>query len=631
MLTLAAAAMIVAAAAPQQAQGSPARPAPLIALLDEAYDHAMRTGPESASRRGDLRFNDKLYDPSPEGIAAARAVEASLLERARTLDRAGFTDEDHLDADLLVYTIEERQAGARFFPEHTPISSMDGPHIWLPQLSLTIPFEEPRHFADYASRLEAVPAHVRSHIRQMRAGLAAGRVPPRVIFARTVASVEALAGDDVLADPTRSPFYRPFLNRPQDDPAAARARAAIRDGIVPAWRELAAFLRDEYIPACRETLGISQGVDGPAAYDQLIREHTTLSLSAREIHDIGLREVARLRAEMIAVIDETDWPARSTFGPGRDDEKLAAFLKFLREDPRFYFSEATGGAQALLARYRDIAKRIDPELPRLFRTLPRNTYGVREIPRFAAPTSPAAYYYPGSIRSGVPGYFMANTFALDQRPIYGMVSLTIHEAVPGHHFQGAIADELEGVHQLRSINWYTAYGEGWALYAESLGLEMGDSPLPPDLAMAISDPDRLFPPGKPRVPADRRGLYADPYDYFGRLSDEIWRACRLVVDTGIHAMGWSRQQAIDYMLNNTAGTELDTISEVDRYIGWPGQALGYKLGEIKIWQLRRYASRVLGERFDLREFHDQLLSGGPMPLPVLQKRIERYVASRRGS
>lgn len=594
-----------------QGAASPGGRGTLNALLDEHVEAIFRADPLEASRRGDARFNDAVPDYSPEGIAAQRAGAAARLARLRALSRDGFSEEDHLHADLLEYELTTDLAGGAFFPEQMPINSMDGPHVWLPQWGTMIPVRSAREQADYAARLEKIPTLIDQMIAQMRLGLAAGRTPARLVLAHAVAGCAAQASPAFVENPGASPFFAPWRSLPEAEQnalAVARARRAISEGIVPAFARMAAFLEREYIPACRESIACADLPDGRAMYDQRLRYYTTTNMTAAQIHDTGLREVARLRGLMLDLIAQTDFPnAQGLTG----DALFAAFLAYLRSDPRFYFtSEAE-----MLAGYRDLCKRIDPELPRLFRTLPRNTYGVRAIPRFAAPTSPAAYCYPGSIRSGVPGYFMVNTHKLDQRPKYGMISLTIHEAVPGHHFQLAIADELENVHPFRTLTSYTAFVEGWALYSEKLGLEMDPGP----------DMRRL----NTGAPRPGKGFYTDPYDDFGRLSDEIWRACRLVVDTGMHALGWPRERALRFMLENTAGTEIDTNSEINRYISWPGQACAYKIGELAISGYRARAQEELKEAFDIREFHDCILSGGALPLPVLEKRVDRWIESRR--
>ncbi|MGH7244067.1 MAG: DUF885 domain-containing protein [Phycisphaerales bacterium] len=577
----------------------------VLRLLDEYYDFTMSSSPESASTKGDLRFNDKLSDMSAEAIARDRAKTKSILDRVKAFDRKSLSEADIIDLDLLVYTLTTALDSARFFPEQQPITALSGPHIELPQLYLSIPLQNDALLADYASRLEKMPALIRQHIANMKDGLKAGRVPPKVILAKSVELTRGLADDAALADPTKSPFYTPFRARPTNDALALRAAKAVRGQVIPSFRELVDFLEKDYIPHCRDSIGAGQGIDGLPYYESNLRRETTTTLTAQQIHDIGLKEVARIKGEMMRVIDETDWPDKNKY---KGEERFAKFVEFLRADPRFYFTDD----KVMLDGYKAICKSIDPELTRLFGVLPRLSYGVRPIPRFAAPSSPAAYCYPGSIKSGIPGYFMVNTFDLSQRPRYGMWSLTLHESVPGHHFQLSLADELEGLHPYRTQLQYTSYVEGWALYSESLGLEMGDSP------RTTANPTA-------------RGFYADPYDYFGRLSDEIWRACRLVVDTGMHAMGWTRQQAIDYMLANSAGTELDTVSEIDRYIGWPGQACAYKIGELKIRELRSRAEKALGDRFDVRAFHDEVLGAGALPLNVLEKRIDRWIEKQTAS
>lgn len=579
------------------------RDARLAALLDRYYDLICQSDPVGASTRGDLRFNDRLPDVSPSAIEAQRAEGTAILAEVRRLDRSTLQGEDLIDADLLEYTLDLADRGAKYMPEQMPINALEGPHISLPQMYLQLPLATEQQVADYVTRLEKIPTLIDQQIANMRAGMKVGRVPPKVILAETVAGIRAHSTKEIAAKPSTSPFYAPLRARNDSDPLAMRASRSISTGIVPAFERLAAFMETEYLPVCRDTIGAAQGVDGIGFYEHQLRSHTTTALTAQQIHDIGLAEVARIKAEMLRVIEETDWAEKSKYSRAdQAEERFSKFVEYLRTDARFYFTSE----EEMLRGYRAIGKRVDPELVGLFATLPRLTWGVRPIPRFAAPSSPAAYYYPGSTRSGVPGYFMVNTFDLKQRPKYGMISLTLHEAVPGHHFQGAIADEIPTQHPYRSMMWYTAHGEGWALYAESLGLEMGDDP------RSATNPNG-------------RGLYADPYDYFGRLSDEIWRACRLVVDTGMHAFGWSRQRAIDYMLANSAGTELDTVSEIDRYIGWPGQACAYKLGEIRIRELRERASKALGPLFDRRLFHDELLNAGSIPLAVLEKRIDRWI------
>jgi uncharacterized protein (DUF885 family) len=586
------------AARPAGARSPGARSAELRALLDEQVAYLHRVDPVAASRRGDHSRDTELPDLSPAALERERAEIRARLARLGALEGAQgeqWGAADRTDAGILRFDLSMSVEGAAFHGEQIPISTMGGPQLDLPQMARSLHFSRPEEYAAFASRLEKVPRLIAQEIEEMRLGLAAGRVPPRGTMAMAVEQALAQATPEIEADPTRSAFYSPFVALGEQSEVAARARRAIHDGIVPAYRGLAEFLKEEYIPRCRETIGAAQGIDGPALYDHAIHAHTTLPLTAEEVHRIGLEQVARIRAEMLETIGRSDFARK---GELQGDELLAAFLQYLRTDPRFYYTRAGD----LLAGYRDIAKRIDAELPGLFGRLPRNPYGVRALPEFAAPSSPTAYYYAGSLKGGVAGYFMANTYRLDQRPKYSMIALTMHEAVPGHHLQISLADELEDQHEYRTWLGFTAFVEGWGLYSEGLGLEMGEKT------------------------AAGRGLYADAYDDFGRLSFEMWRACRLVVDTGIHAQGWTRDQGIEYMLAHTALARYDVEREVDRYIGWPGQATGYMIGFLKIRELRAGAERRLGPAFDVRAFHDTVLGAGAVPLPVLEQRVQGWIA-----
>ena len=612
LLALAPAAPALVAAPSRPAASSPAQDAhaQLQALLDEILVATHERFPESVGLSlGDDTYNDRLTDNSPAATRAWTARQGEWLRRARALDLSGASEEDRLNRDLLVYRLDLAQRLAPLHREQMPITTMGGPQIWLPQLGDRVPLTKPRHYADWVRRLEQVPNAIGDAIDQMRLGLEAGRVPPRVVIQPTIEQAMAQASASIRQDPTTSPFYNPLRTIDQDSELARRAREIIRDRIAPAYTELALFLQNEYLPACRDSVAISDSVDGALAYELALKEHTTLDLTADEVHRIGLDEVTRIKREMMEVIRRSDWYGQPIHIDGvstaeDDDAVFAAFVSYLRADSRFYFDTP----EQLLGAYRQTAKIIDAEMPRLFGLLPRLPYGVRAIPDFAAPAAPTAFYYSGSLEGGVPGYFMANTHALDQRPSYDIVALTLHEAVPGHHHQIALAQELEGVHPLRRLGGYTAFSEGWGLYAERLGLEMGED--------TIDD-------------GVDRGLYADPYDDFGRLNFEMWRAMRLVVDTGLHAKGWTRQQAIDYMLANAALTETNVRNEVDRYIGWPGQATAYKIGELKIRELRARAEAALGENFDVRAFHDALLDSGSIPLPVLEAKIDRWIQANR--
>jgi len=575
-----------AAAAPASATPAAER---LRALLDDHERWTNATFPEDALRRGAPTHAGSLTDRRPEAVAARADAERRFLERLRAIDRAALDDRHRLDADLFEYalrnSIDSFEQGEWLFS----IGPIHGPHQGIPQMTERVPFRTLQDFRDYASRLRAVPDSLDASIATLRLGMERGMVPPRVVVESVPAQCAAI-GRGRLTN-----LLEPLLRVPPgtsevDASALTAETTAAVAAILPALERYEGFIRDEYLPACRASIAASELPNGAAYYAWCLRHHTTLDLDANAIHAIGVREVARLRAEMLEVIRRTDWfaakPAHAALEP---DALFDAFVGYLRNDARFRHETP----QALLAGYREICKRVDGHLPELFRTLPRLPYGVREIPRFMAPTQTTAYYQPGSLEGGTAGFFFANTYALDQRPTYEMIPLALHEAVPGHHLQIALAQELPEQPLFRREGGISAFVEGWALYAERLGIEMG--------------------------------LYSDPYDDFGRLLYEMWRSCRLVVDTGMHAKGWTRDEAIEFMRRNTALSELNIEREVDRYIAWPGQACAYKLGEIHIRGLRALAEQRLGPAFDLREFHEVVLGAGSVPLEVLGRRVNAWI------
>jgi uncharacterized protein (DUF885 family) len=443
-----------------------------------------------------------------------------------------------------------------------------------------MPFDNAADYRRYLARLAALPTMVDQVIALMREGLRTGRVTPKVLMERVPAQI----GAQIVEDSAASPFYRPFKRFPEriagPERQALEAEAArhIREGVVPAYRRLLAFVRDEYLPRAGTSISASDRPDGAAWYAWRARLNTTTDLTVEQIHEIGLKEVARLRAAMDKLQAEIGYT-------GSRQE----FFRYLRTDPKFF--ETT--PEAVLQHYRAVAKRVDPELARIFHVLPRMPYGVRAVPPEAAPAATAGYYTGGAFDGSRPAWFYANTYQPESRPRWEMLALTLHEAVPGHHTQFARALELDGLPMFRKTAYFVAYGEGWALYAEQLGYDMG--------------------------------LYDDPYERFGQLAYEMWRAVRLVVDTGMHAKGWSRDQAIAYFKDHTPKAELDIVNEIDRYIGDPGQALAYKIGQLKISELRRRAEQRLGERFDLRAFNDAVLATGSVPLTALDKRIDDWL------
>ena len=556
----------------------------LHTLFEDEWQWALRENPEFATRVGDPRFNDKLQDLSVTALDRRKAHERDVFERIRKINRALLAGQDVLSYDLFKRAAEQDVALQRFpaLFEWMPICQMSGVHIDIPELPRLSPMRTTKDYDDFLARLAAFPQKIDQVLELMKRGIAAGWVPPVVPIRKVLPQIEKQWVDDA----TKTPIFIPFENFPDAvAPAdrtrlASQAREAITGSIIPALKRLHQFIAETYVPACRQEIAASSLPGGPAYYEAQIRFWTTTGIPPREIHEIGLREVARIRKAMDDVIKESGFSG-----------SLSEFVKFLRSDPRF----ARLPPEDVLPGFRDIAKRVDPELPKLFAELPRTPYGIREIPAFRGQT--AANYSRGASDGSRAGYFNANTLKGTTLPRYEMEALLLHEAVPGHHLQIARAQELQGLPNFRRNGFYSAYSEGWGLYAESLGEDLG--------------------------------LYKDPYSKFGRLNHEIFRACRLVVDTGMHSLGWTRQQAIDYMSQNSGLPEGQIIAEVDRYIVWPGQALGYKLGELKIMELKAKARAALGQKFDIRKFHNALIDDGPMPLDLLEQRIDEWINTQQ--
>jgi uncharacterized protein (DUF885 family) len=558
--------------------------AALEQLAGDYWEWQLREYPEGATWLGDNRYNDRLTDLSSAAIERRKADVRKFRDRAKAIDPAGLTGQDALSLELLNWELGIAVDGQKFPSEHLAIEQLDGPQLTLPQLMGLMPVRTVRDYENYIARLEAIPSYLAQVQMLLEAGIKKGWTQP----AGPLRSVPTQIEEQLIDDPGKSALFAPFTKFPDGIAAADRdrlsssAKKAIAGGVFPALRKLHDFVRDVYLPGGRQQIAVASMPDGKAYYELAIRRYTTTTLNADRIHELGLAEVKRIRAEMDKVIADSGFKG-----------SFAEFLTFLRTDPRFYYTKP----EDLLIGYRDIAKRADEQLPKLFAELPRTPYGVQPFPDFEAPSQTTARYYPSAEDGSRAGLFMANLYKLEARPRYEMEALTLHEAVPGHHLQIARAQELKGLPAFRRNGNYTAYIEGWGLYAESLGTEMG--------------------------------FYTDPYSRFGQLTYEMWRACRLVVDTGMHAKGWSRQQAIDLMLENTAKTEQDITVEIDRYIVWPGQALAYKLGELKLKELRARATKALGEKFDVRRFHNAILDSGPLPLTVLEREIDRWIAAQR--
>jgi uncharacterized protein (DUF885 family) len=540
---------------------------------------ATMLGREDADRG---RWGDSSLASIERGEARSRLVLAVL----DAIDRSELDEAGRMNYDLYRYQVERGIAGERFPGEYMSINQMGGPQRWLPQLFTQIPARTVQDYEDILTWMRGVPEQL-AHVRErLEIGLEKNVTPPQVTLGDVAAQIAAQA----VEDPSESTFYQRFASLPEGLPAEERerlqaeARKVITERVAPAFQELHDFWVEEYYPKTRDSIAMAELPDGEAWYAHNVAGQTTTDLTPREIHEIGLREVARIRSEMEGIIEQTGF--EGTF---------EEFLEFLRTDEQFFYDTP----EELLAGYRDISKRIDPKLIELFGRLPRLPYGVQPVPSYSERSQTTAYYQPGNLEAGIPGYFTANTYDLTSRPKWEMEALTLHEAVPGHHLQIALAGELEDVPEFRRRMGTTAFVEGWALYAESLGEDIG--------------------------------LYQDPYSKFGQLTYEMWRAIRLVVDTGMHSLGWTRQQAIDYFLANSGKAEHDIRVEVDRYIVWPGQALAYKIGELKIQELRAYAEEELGDAFDVRAFHDTVLGNGAVPLDVLESEIKTWVSETRGA
>jgi uncharacterized protein (DUF885 family) len=562
-----------------QGQGSESER--LRKLFDLFWDYQMHASPEYATYVGYPGLDDRWSDQSPESIEFGRHLDPILHAALASIDRSQLTPSEQVNYDLAVHHVEEAIEGEKFHGEYLQISQLGGPQQGAVQLLSIMPGRSVKDYENIITRMRGVPRVIDQSIALLDRGLKEGITPPRVTLRDVPAQVESLLVDD----PLKSPMLKAFQSFPDSVPAADRERLtreavqAFKEQVAPAFRKLHGYLVNTYLPASRESIAMGDLPNGKAWYAYLARVNTTTDLTPEQIHQIGLAEVKRIRGEMDALIASTGFKG-----------SFADFCTFLRTDPRFFFDKP----EDLLAAYRDIAKRIDPELIRLFGKLPRLPYGVIAVPAYSEKSQTTAYYDEGSLAAGRPGEFNANTYDLKSRPKWEMEALTSHEAVPGHHLQLSLAQEMEGVPEWRRHDDYTAFVEGWGLYSESLGGEIG--------------------------------LYKDPYSKFGQLTYEVWRAIRLVVDTGMHTMGWTRQQAIDYFKANSAKTDHDIEVEVDRYIVNPGQALAYKLGELKIKELRAYSKKELGPKFDIRAFHDHVLGNGALPLDLLEKNIKAWVA-----
>ena len=572
--------LLTAAVVPAGAQ-QPSAEQQMDALFADEWAMRLRENPLLATSMGVSDYNGRLPGASPDDIDRRRRQTAAFMDRLERIDIEALPEGRRLDYELFEWMLRNRIESASYYPERIPFIADSGFHSGLLRAADGVNFRNSADYDDYLLRLRAIPRYVDQNIANMRAGITDGFVAPRIVLESVLPTITAPAGQAV----GDSAFFAPFKSLPdslsETDRARleSEAREVIGGQALPALGRLAEFLDTEYRLHARDSIGASEWPEGAEYYRQRIRAMTTLNLSPDEIHGIGLSEVARIRSEMLAIVEELQ------FQGGID-----AFVTFLRTDPRFYAETA----EQLIGHAALIAKKVDGILPGWFNLLPRTPYGIMPMPAEMAPTGTTARYWSAPRGGNRGGYYWLNTYALDQRPLYELPALTVHEAVPGHHLQIALARELQGVPEFRRTLGFTAFVEGWALYTEWLGIEMG--------------------------------IYTTPYEHFGRLSYEMWRACRLVIDTGIHAKGWTRDQAVAFLADNTSLSLTNVENEINRYIAWPGQALGYKLGELKIKELRRRAEDALGAEFDVRAFHDAVLANGALPLPILERQIDRFIA-----
>jgi uncharacterized protein (DUF885 family) len=550
-------------------------------LFERQWEDSARRFPEDSTVRGDLRFNDQLEDLSPAARAALDRINLQWLAEARAIRRERLGAVDRVSLDLFIARVQrwvERQS----FPglRSLLIGNFGGAQSEFADLVQQAPVRSTQQVEQLIARMHALPRKIGQQVAMMREGMAVGWVSARPVLEAALRQIDVQLAADIESGPYFVAFKKIGADVPATDQARlrAQARAAIESQVLPAMRQLRAFIVDEYLPKAPASGALVNYPDGPRAYDMLARHSTTTSLGAAQIHAIGQRELARLRAEMEEVMRGT--------GFGGD---FAAFVQHLYTDPKFFHTSP----DALLAGYREIAKRLDAELPRLFAELPRAPYGVRAMPAFRGPDAAESYEGP-ALDGSRGGWFNANILGYKTRPIWGMATLTAHEAVPGHHLQIARAQELKDLPKFRRSGGYTAFGEGWAVYAETLGREVG--------------------------------LYDNPYSLFGHLQWQAFRAARLVVDTGIHGQGWSRDRAIDFMVERTGMHRTFVTSEVDRYTSWPGQALGYMIGKMKFDELRARARARLGPKFDVRKFHNAVLDNGALPLDVLERLVDEWIA-----
>ena len=555
----------------------------LNSLYDEIWHHTMISSPTYATYVGYPGQNGRWPDPSLGAVQKDKEARTEFLRRLRSLNHEDLDEDSLLGWQLVEKNLSDEIDGYVFPEEFILIHQRSGVQQDIADTLSMMPKASSQDFIDRISRLRNAARYIDQNITVLREGLKRHITPPKITLRDVPDQIHNTIPEDLLKSPLLKSFsdYPKTMTKDQQTKITNEAIAIVKDSIYPAFERLLTFLENDYIPNANSSIALSDMPNGSNWYRHRAKRFTTSELTPKQIHSLGMREVKRIRKQMDKVITDSGFSG-----------SFEEFTTFLRTDSQFYMTSA----ESLLAGYRDIAKRADPELAKMFGKLPRMPYGVIPIPDYAAKSQTTAYYWGGSSKDGRPGYFYANTYALDTRPTWEMEALTLHEAMPGHHLQISLAQELPETHALLQNLSYTGFVEGWGLYAESLGDEMG--------------------------------FYQDPYSKFGQLTYEMWRAVRLVVDTGMHLFDWDRQKAIDFFASNTAKSMHDIEVEIDRYISWPAQALAYKIGELKFKELRARATEKLDKKFDLRSFHDQLHEKGALPLDVLDQRTDTWINSQ---
>lgn len=555
----------------------------LQAIVDQSWQLQLSASPEMAYGMGDKSAAGKLQDLSPEALVKLNQGQIAILGQLKALDRSKLSKEDKINAQILEDQLQNEVDLYKYKDYYLPITAESGFHAYISSIAQGR-FNTQEDYQNYLDKLKALPNYFAQQTYWLKQGLKEGITPPKATLKGFENSISAY-----ILPVEKSSYFKPFTQYPSHFTEAQKAqltqegRASVEQNVLPTYQAFYDFMTQEYMPNTRENIAANSLPDGDAFYENRVRYYTTLNMTSAEVHELGLKEVKRIRQEMEQVIKSVGFKG-----------SFADFLHFLRTDPQFY----TTSADQLLKEAAFIAKKADAMLPKYFGKLPRKPYGIAPVPAEIAPKYTSGRYS-GSNRDDEPGYYWVNTYALDKRPLYELEALTLHEAVPGHHLQISLNSELSSLPDFRRYSYISAFGEGWGLYSEYLGLEAG--------------------------------FYQDPYSNLGRLTYEMWRAARLVVDTGMHAQGWSREQAIEFMASNTALSLHNVTTEIDRYITWPGQALSYKIGELTIKRLRTKAEQALGDKFDIRAFHDAVLENGSVPMSVLEQQINDFIEAQKAA